>query len=296
MKNKFDTRRVHYILSKNRTSLIIIFIGILLLGQCASHTAGHLTPQSRIIKQHFFRQNPFLYGYFMEGTRYQTPIYRFDSRNEGPTILILGGTHGNEPAGFEAAYRLLEHLATRRLRAGRIFVVPEANRIAVANKNRRVAVPEGVDFERGNLNRCYPGDPQGFPMEIAAYQITQFIKKQKVDLFIDMHESPKFHLESRDEKGNYYGLGQTLIYTPNEEAIWLAMVIADSLNSRIPEKIKQFSLVEYPIEKSGAWSAGKFFNIPAFTTETCKKLPLEERIRFQLEILNLIFREKGMLE
>ncbi|HEX9974234.1 MAG TPA: hypothetical protein VGD14_19350, partial [bacterium] len=113
---------------------------------------------------------------------------------------------------------------------------------------------------------------------------------------IDLHESPKFHLESRDAKGNYYGLGQTLIYTPNEEATWLAMIVADELNARIPEKIKQFSLVEQPIESSAAWSAGKHFNIPAFTVETCKKLPLEERIQYQLEILNSIFREQGMIQ
>ncbi|MCI0494173.1 succinylglutamate desuccinylase/aspartoacylase family protein [candidate division KSB1 bacterium] len=232
----------------------------------------------------------------MEGTKYQTPIFRFDSHNEGPIILILGGTHGNEPAGFEAAYRLLETLAKNPIKAGKIFIVPEANRQAVAHNNRRIPVPDGIDFERGNLNRCYPGSSDGLPMEQEACQITQFIRRQNVDLFIDLHESPKFHLESKDAKGNYFGLGQTLIYTPNEEATWLAMIVADELNARIPEKIKQFSLVEHPIESSAAWSAGKHFNIPAFTVETCKKLPLEERIEYQLDILNLIFREKGMLE
>jgi predicted deacylase len=232
----------------------------------------------------------------MEGTKYQTPIFQFDSRKPGSTILILGGTHGNEPAGFETAYRLLAQLSKNSIKAGKIFIVPEANRVAVAQKSRRISVPEGIDIERGNLNRCYPGGQEGLPMEQEAYQITQFIRRQNVDLFIDLHESPKFHLESRDAKGNYYGLGQTLIYTPNEEATWLAMIIADALNARISEKIKQFSLVEHPIESSAAWSAGKHFNIPAFTVETCKKLPLEERIQYQLDILNVMFHEKGMLE
>jgi predicted deacylase len=282
--------------SKIITHFIILFFGIAVLSNCAIRTAAYLTPQGQVIKQQYWRANSYLFGYFMEGTKYQTPIFKFDSRKEGPTILILGGTHGNEPAGFETAYRLLAQFSTTPIQAGKIFVVPEANRVAVSHKNRRISVPEGIDFERGNLNRCYPGDPAGLPMEREAYQITEFIRSQNVDLFIDLHESPKFHLESRDVKGNYYGLGQTLIYTPNEEATWLAMLVADELNSRISEKMKQFSLVEHPIESSAAWSAGKHFNIPAFTVETCKKLPIEERIQYQLEILNLIFREKGMIE
>lgn len=296
MKQKLEIWNINTVQSRAVRQLIFLIFAAIFLIQCAAHTGAYLTSESRSVRQQFWKNNSFLFGYFMEGTKYQTPIFKFDSYKPGSTILILGGTHGNEPAGFEAAYRLLQKLAQNPIKAGKIFIVPEANRLAVAHNNRRIPVPEGYDFERGNLNRCYPGDSTGLPMERAAYQITEFIRTQKVDLFIDLHESPKFHLESKDVKGNYYGLGQTLIYTPNEAAIWLAMIIADSLNSKIPEKINQFSLVEYPIEHSGAWSAGKYFNIPAFTTETCKKLALEDRIQFQLDILNLMFREKGVFE
>ena len=104
----------------------------------------------------------------------------------------------------------------------------------------------------------------------------------------------KFHLESKDEKGSYKGLGQTLIYTPNDEATWLAMVVVDEMNSSIFERIKQYSLVERPIESSSAWSAGNHFGIPAFTVETCKQLPLEERVEYQVRIVNIILREKGI--
>ena len=33
-----------------------------------------------------------------------------DSGKEGPTIFLLAGTHGNEPAGFKGAEQLLERL------------------------------------------------------------------------------------------------------------------------------------------------------------------------------------------
>ena len=231
----------------------------------------------------------------MEGTAFQTPIFHFRSDQPGPTAMILGGTHGNEPAGFEAAYHLIKQFAAASLKTGELFIVPEANRLADSLQSRRIAVPDGTDKERGNLNRCYPGDPEGLPMEQEAYQITTFIKERGVDLFIDLHESPRFHLESKDEKGAYRGLGQSIIYTPDDQANWLAMIAVDEVNKSLPSGLTQFSLVEQPIEKSAAWSAGKFCHIPAFTIETCKKLPLTERVYYQVKIVNVILREMGMM-
>lgn len=273
--------------------LLVILIGILF--SCAAPNRFYLTPASQQIKGQFWHSDSLLFGYFMEGTRHQTPIFHFKSENEGSKVMILGGTHGNEPAGFEAGYRLVQLFSTKNLKRGEIFIVPESNRIADSLNNRRIPVPKGVDFEKGNLNRCYPGNPDGMPMEQLAHQITEFIKEHNIDLLLDLHESPKFHLESKDEKGSYKGLGQTLIYTPNDEATWLAMVVADEMNGSITDRLKQFSLVERPIESSAASSAGKYFGIPAFTVETCKQLPLEERVEYQVRIVNIILREQGII-
>ncbi|UCE04447.1 MAG: succinylglutamate desuccinylase/aspartoacylase family protein, partial [bacterium] len=275
--------------------LIVLTISIGMLFSCAAPTRFYLTPESQQIKDQFWSSDLLLYGYLMEGTKYQIPIFHFNSEKEGTIVMILGGTHGNEPAGFEAAYRLIQQFSDIDLKSGEIFIVPESNRIADSLNKRRIPVPKGVDIEKGNLNRCYPGNPDGLPMEQLAYQITQFSKEHDIDLFLDLHESPKFHLESKDEKGSYKGLGQTLIYTPNDEATWLAMVVADEMNSSILERKKQFSLVERPIESSAAWSAGEHFGIPAFTVETCKQLTLEERVHYQVRIVNIILREQGII-
>jgi predicted deacylase len=273
--------------------LLTIIIGILF--SCAAPTRFYLTPTSQQIKAQFWGSDSLLYGYLMEETKYQTPIFHFNSEKEGTTVMILGGTHGNEPAGFEATYRLIQQFSDIDLKSGEIFIVPESNRIADSLNNRRIPVPKGVNVEKGNLNRCYPGTPDGFPMEQLAHQITRFIEMHDIDLLLDLHESPKFHLQSTDEKGSYKGLGQTLIYALNDEATWLAMVVADEMNSSITERLRQFSLVERPIESSAAWSAGKYFGIPAFTVETCKQLPLEERVDYQVRIVNIILKEKGIL-
>ena len=237
-----------------------------------------------------------IYGYLLEDTKYQTPIFHLSSGVDGPTVLILGGTHGNEPAGFEAAHRLLKQFTISGLKKGNIFIIPEANKIADLTNKRRIPVPKGVDREVGNLNRCYPGDSTGLPMQRAAFQITRLMREKGVDLLFDLHESPVFHLETLDkDTQQYHGLGQTLIYTPNEEATWLGMVAVDYLNSSIPPGIKQFSLAERPILHSAAWNAGKTFGIPGFTVETCKKLDLEERVYYQKEVVNVILKEMGMI-
>ncbi|NCC59037.1 MAG: succinylglutamate desuccinylase, partial [Synergistales bacterium] len=47
--------------------------------------------------------------------------------------------------------------------------------------------------ERGNLNRCYPGVPDGSLTERLAYALTELVRKENVDLAFDLHEaSPEY--------------------------------------------------------------------------------------------------------
>ena len=45
----------------------------------------------------------------------------------GPTVLIVGGIHGNEPAGFRAADQV-RHWPINR---GKLIVIPKLNRLGV---------------------------------------------------------------------------------------------------------------------------------------------------------------------
>lgn len=275
--------------------LLSIVLSLLCLIQCATTTGDYLSLESRQIHDKFWPSKSYLIDHLMKGTPHETALFHFKAEKEGPVVMIVGGTHGNEPAGFEAAHRLIKQFADSPLKAGEVYIIPEANRVADSLSKRRIPVPEGVDIELGNLNRCYPGNADGLPMERMAFEITELIKKHDVELFLDLHESPVYHLETRNKDGSYHGLGQTLIYTPNEEATWLGMVVLDQINTDIPEGMERFSLLERPIELSAAWSAGKHFRIPAFTTETCRQLPLEKRVKYHIDIVNIMLREKGMI-
>ena len=43
----------------------------------------------------------------------QREIGRWDSGRPGPTLLVIAGVHGNEPAGVVAAQRVVAHLQER---------------------------------------------------------------------------------------------------------------------------------------------------------------------------------------
>lgn len=278
--------------------VIKVFIGIivLLLFQFSCAKDSYLTSDSQKIHEKYWNSESLIFDYLMKDTEYETPIFHFKGEKKGKTILIIGGTHGNEPAGFEAGHRLLEKFNSGKVKKGEIFLIPEANKIADIKGNRRIKVPTSVDRELGNLNRCYPGNSHGLPMEKAAFQITELIKKYKIDILIDMHESPVYHTEYKQDAGEYHGLGQTIIYTFDEESTFITMIVVDKMNSDIPEGVEQFSLAAKPVKHSAAWNAGYFFNIPGFTLETCKKLPLEKRITYQMKIVSIILKMNEIID
>jgi hypothetical protein len=166
----------------------------------------------------------------IRGTSGDTDVYVMDSGRPGATALILGGTHGNEPAGYLAAIVIVEHAAPA---IGKLLVIPFANRSAMTHTDYQEASPRLLEFqgasghrafrfgsratnptdqwpdpdiyvhassgqqlsgaETRNLNRAYPGRADGTFTERVAFAITSLVRAGKVDLVIDLHEaSPEY--------------------------------------------------------------------------------------------------------
>lgn len=230
----------------------------------------------------------------LKDSPYQTPAFIFDSNHYGPAILIIGGTHGDEPAGYETALRLFDSFKDSPLQKGKIILIPLANYQAIKNFKRRIPVPEGQDIERGNLNRCYPGNERGLPMERLAYQIQQLAIQYNVKIFIDLHEARYLHLNTPPESEREKGLGQTIIYYPNDASAWILMNLLDQINVTITNPDNKFSGIEQPILNSAAWWAGYELDIAAFTFETSRMLNLDVRINHQTQLVNIILKLNGM--
>jgi uncharacterized protein len=98
---------------------------------------------------------------------------------DGPTMLLAAGVHGDEYEGQIMLRRLLRTLDPARL-AGRLIVLPALNLPAV-RAARRTSPIDGA-----NMNRAFPGDPDGGPTaQIAHYVETQLLLRCQAAL--DLH-------------------------------------------------------------------------------------------------------------
>lgn len=97
----------------------------------------------------------------------------------GPRILLLGGVHGDEFEGQFMAMKLIRSLDIDNVQ-GHIIVLPAANAPAA------VAGLRTSPLDGGDLNRSYPGDPEGTPTEQIAFFIDSVLLP-KVDYLLDFH-------------------------------------------------------------------------------------------------------------
>jgi predicted deacylase len=161
----------------------------------------------------------------LAGTPGDTDVYVFEGSEAGGTVLVTGGAHPNEPAGCVSAVVLAENIEVVR---GKVIVIPRANASGFTCNDPQEANPQRFVVETAhgprvfrlgsrltnpvhqwpdptlyenpagqmlsasevrNLNRCYPGRPNGYLTERMAFGIMELIRKEKVDLGIDLHES-----------------------------------------------------------------------------------------------------------
>ncbi len=211
------------------------------------------------------------------GTKYATKMYVIKSGVPGPVVMVVGGTHGNEPAGYKAA-NVIKNYTVKK---GTLLVIPEANRIAVANYTRTAT---GV----GDLNRSFPTYSKDKPDDPLAKAIWQTVKDYKVRYLFDLHEGYNFHLTVSSS------WGQTVIYYPNSGTKALADRMVRSLNSSITSSGKKFSTVRYPVAGSLARSTGQYLGVHSFTIESCRKETINSRIGRHTTAVKSALRYLGM--
>lgn len=116
--------------------------------------------------------------------------FTFTGDAAGPTLVILGGVHGNEPCGSEAIMRMMDDL---RIDAGTLICVPRVNELALERN---------VRFVDANLNRIL-GESDTSTHEGKLVPELQRILKQ-ADYLLDLHSytagGPPFAFGAEDEK------------------------------------------------------------------------------------------------
>jgi predicted deacylase len=108
------------------------------------------------------------------------PITVIQGAKSGPVLALIAGNHGYEYTPILALQRLRERLDPQQL-SGTVILVHVAN---MPSFLRRTIYYSPVDGK--NLNRVYPGKPDGTVSERIAYQITKEVI-ERADYLLDLH-------------------------------------------------------------------------------------------------------------
>ncbi|MDZ7926973.1 MAG: N(2)-acetyl-L-2,4-diaminobutanoate deacetylase DoeB [Agrobacterium sp.] len=105
------------------------------------------------------------------------------ANGEGPTALLTGGNHGDEYEGPAALFEMAHTLDPAEV-SGRIIIVPALNYPAFRAGTRTSPI------DRGNLNRSFPGRPDGSVTEKIADYVTRHLIPL-ADIVLDFHSGGK---------------------------------------------------------------------------------------------------------
>ena len=111
------------------------------------------------------------------GTLIEIPIYVFNGKTLGPTILLQGGLHGDEVNSVELVRRMLID-KSYKIHRGCVIVVPLLNVFGFLNMSR--------DMHGKDVNRNFPGSKTGSLASRMAYYLMEEITNN-VDFAIDFH-------------------------------------------------------------------------------------------------------------
>jgi predicted deacylase len=98
---------------------------------------------------------------------------------KGPTAFLMAGNHGDEYEGQVALCKLIQGLEAQDIQ-GRVIVIPAMN-LPAAMAGVRVS-----PIDQGNLNRAFPGDPNGSATFAIAHYIDTVLYPM-ADIHHDLH-------------------------------------------------------------------------------------------------------------
>jgi predicted deacylase/glutamine amidotransferase-like uncharacterized protein len=223
-------------------------------------------------------------GLIAAGSRWETPYQVIEAQEPGPTLILTGGIHGDEPAGARAAEQICEWPLLR----GRLIIIPRAN--VPALKAGKRLIPGTKTGER-DLNRNFPraGSEEGTRGELAAH-LWDFVAAQHPDWLIDLHEGYDFH---RLQPGS---VGSSIIDCNSDASDAAAPVMLSTVNATIADPQRWFVNLSLPVEGSLARAAAEQLGAFAMIVETTSRdQPLSLRTRQHRIMVHQLLLRLGMV-
>jgi len=113
-------------------------------------------------------------------TDYKLPVTVINGKEEGKTVLLTSSIHGCEYPSIEAVFRIAETIDPQEVK-GQIIVINPVNVDAFLTRTPYIIPQDGK-----NLNRLFPGNPNGTLGDKIAYVLTEEYQK-RADFHIDTH-------------------------------------------------------------------------------------------------------------
>jgi predicted deacylase len=118
------------------------------------------------------------------GVEIATTVHTYEGSDDGPTVYVQAAQHGRELNGTEVLRRVHDRLASADPElAGRIVAVPVADPLTFDRVS--YTTPEQLDSVNPNMNRVWPGDPEGTLHERMAARLWQYAGE--ADAIVDLH-------------------------------------------------------------------------------------------------------------
>ena len=131
------------------------------------------------------------------GTVITIRVHVFRSKNPGPTVLVIGGVHGDEINGVEIVRRTIDSKLYNHISAGTIIAIPLLNVYGFIHFSRDAS--DGKD-----VNRSFPGNLKGSLASRVAAALTKKVLPL-IDFGVDFHTggSSRYNYpQIRYSKGN----------------------------------------------------------------------------------------------
>lgn len=218
--------------------------------------------------------------------------------DQTPTLLVIGGIHGNEPGSYFATALLAQYYTITK---GNLWVIPNLNRESIQHDSRGI---------HGDMNRKFAEISSNDPDIKIVNDIKQIITDPKVGLILNLHDGHGFYRKEYENTiFNPTAWGQTCVIDQgsldtehpygklDEIASQVRLEVNNGLienhhlfdvrntNTRFDDEEMKHSLTYFAITH----------NKPAFAIETSKNLPtLHQKVFYQLRAIECYMKIMGI--
>ncbi|BDB66242.1 hypothetical protein Hc94105_0430 [Helicobacter cinaedi] len=251
----------------------------------------------RFILAFFLTFNALTHLLYAENLVRDFELYKLNEGDKNaPTLLLMGGIHGDEPGAYYSTDLFLRHY---KITKGSVWVVP------VVNPHGMFANMRGV---YGDMNRKFAALSQNDPDYESIQNIKKLLANPEIDISMHLHDGSGYwrptyqsNLLNPHKWGNCSVVDQIRIDGKyGELESFVAQMVAD-INLRILNPIHRFHVhntqtkAKNDVEQLKALT---FFSLslnkPALTNETSKELDVPTRVFYHLLAIESLLGQLGI--